>query len=299
MLLGVAALLAALWFTRVPIATRFIDRSFAANGVEARYRIEDLGLRWQRLTDVVIGDPRDPVLVADWVETRLAMVGGKPTLTAVRAGRVRLRGSLTDGRLSLGALDRLMPAPSGKPFALPQIDLSVADARMRLSTALGVIGLRLSGKGRLNDGFRGTLAAVTENMSVGGCALRRPTALLNIAVRDAAPKITGPVRVRALSCPGVAVAAPEARVDVALGAALERWEGSAALRTGAISAGAVQLRSLAGQVSFTGTPARTEGDAQVRGEALNAAPIRGGAVLFAGTWRVAAGRALAAGGRGA
>ncbi|WP_245832843.1 intermembrane phospholipid transport protein YdbH family protein [Sphingomonas mucosissima] len=295
MLLGVAALLAALWFTRVPIATRFIDRSFAASGVEARYRIEDLGLRWQRLTDVVIGDPRDPDLVADWVETRLAMVGGKPTLTAVRAGRVRLRGSLTDGRLSLGALDRLMPAPSGKPFALPPIDLSVADARMRLSTAMGVIGLRLSGRGRLDDGFRGTLAAVTENMSVGGCALRRPTALLNIAVRDAAPKITGPVRVRALSCSGVAVAAPEARVDVALGAALERWEGSAALRTGAITGGAVQLRSLAGQVSFTGTPARTEGDAQVRGEALNAAPIRGGAVLFAGTWRVAAGRALAAG----
>lgn len=294
-LAALVVLSAALWFTRVPIARGFIDRSFAANDVPARYRIEDLGFRRQRLTDVVIGDPADPDLVADWVETRVSLVGAKPGLTAVRAGRVRLRGVLRNGRVSLGALDRLLPAPSGGPFVLPAIDLSVDDARMRLGTPTGVFGLKLSGSGRLDDGFRGTLAAVTADMSVGGCNLRRPSAVLDIAVQRAAPKITGPVRMQALRCDGVAVAAPEARVDVALAPALDRWDGSAGLRTGAITASAVRLGSVAGQVSFTGTPARTEGDAQLRGETLTSAPVRGGAILFAGTWRVAAGRALAAG----
>lgn len=295
LLLIAVALLAALWFTRVPIATGFIDRSFAASGVQARYRIEELGFRQQRLTDVVVGDPRNPDLVADWVETRLSLVGGRPTLTALRAGRVRLRGAVTNGRLSLGALDRLMPAPSGKPFALPPIDLSVADARMRLTTPLGVFGLKLHGRGRLDDGFRGTVAAVTGDMNVAGCKLRAPAALVDIVVRRAAPQISGPVRMQALECDGVSVAAPEARVDVALGAALDRWQGSAALRTGTVAASGVRLGSLGGQISFEGSPSRTEGDAQVRGEALNAAGMRGGSILFAGNWRVAAGRALAAG----
>ena len=289
-------LLAALWLTRVPIARSFIDRSFAANNVPARYRIKDLGFQRQRLTNVVIGDPADPDLVADWVETRLSVVGGTPAVTAVRAGRVRLRGVLRDGRVSLGALDRLLPAPSGQPFALPAINLTVDDARMRLDTPLGAIGLKLSGRGRLDDGFRGKLAAVTADLSVGGCSLRGPSAVLDIAVRRAAPTIAGPVRVQALQCAGVAVAAPQARVDVALAQALDRWEGAVALRTGAITiADAARLGSVAGQVNFTGTPARTEGDAQLRGERLTAAPVNGAAVLFGGTWRVAAGRALAAG----
>ncbi|MCD2314955.1 YdbH domain-containing protein [Sphingomonas sp. IC-11] len=291
----VAALLMVLWLSRIPIATRFIDRSFAASGVPARYRIEDLGFQRQRLTNVIIGDPANPDLVADWVETRMSVVGGRPSLNAVRAGQVRLRGRLVDGRLSLGALDRLMPAPSGKPFALPQIDLSVDDARMRLTTPFGVVGLKLVGRGRLDDGFRGTLAMTSGDMSLGGCQLRRPTALLQIAIRDAAPKLTGPVRLQTLNCDGATVAAPQARVDVALSSALDRWQGSAAVQTGVIAATGVRLANLSGQLSFTGAPTRTEGDAQLRGEALNAMGVRGQAVSFAGTWRVASGRALAAG----
>lgn len=295
LLLLVAVVLIALWFSRVPIATRFVDQSLAANNVPARYQIEDLGFQRQRLTNVVIGDPKNPDLVADWVETRLSLVGATPTVTAVSAGKVRLRGRLVNGRLSLGALDRLLPAPSGKPFALPSINLAVEDARMRLSTPAGVLGLKLSGRGRLDDGFRGTLAAVTDSLALGGCTLRRPTALLDIAVRDAAPTIAGPVRMQAIDCEGITVASPKATVDVALGAALDRWRGKAALRTGRIAAPGVRLANLGGQISFSGTAARTEGRAQLRGETLRGQGVQAGAASFAGTWRVAAGRALAAG----
>ena len=55
-LLGVVAL----WLSRVPIASGVIDRTFAASDVPASYRIDNLGVRRQRLTNVVIGDPANP-----------------------------------------------------------------------------------------------------------------------------------------------------------------------------------------------------------------------------------------------
>lgn len=103
-----------LWIARKPLAGDVVNRELARRGVPARYTITDLGLGRQRLTNVVIGDPRRPDLVADWLETRTRLTLSGPKVTGVRAGRVRLRGRLVDGRISLGALDRLMPAPS--PF---------------------------------------------------------------------------------------------------------------------------------------------------------------------------------------
>lgn len=292
-LLIVAALLA-LWFARVPIASRFIDRSLAASGVPARYTIEDLGFQRQRLTNVVIGNPANPDLVADWVETRVS-IAGRPRVTAVRAGRVRLRGALVDGKVSFGALDRLLPAPSGKPFALPPIDLSVNDARMRLATPLGVVGLRLSGRGRLDDGFRGTLAAVSGDLALGGCEARRPTAFLKLTVRDAAPRVAGPLRLAALACGDTRVVRPEARIDVALSPTLDRWQGSAVLRTAAVVAPGAKLAAMGGRIGFSGSASRTQGEAQLRGEEMTASGISAEALAFTGTWRVAGGRALAAG----
>ena len=68
------AVLTGLWLERRPIATHFIDRTMAADGVTAHYRVADLGFGRQRLTDVVIGDPAHPDLVADWIETDTGLV---------------------------------------------------------------------------------------------------------------------------------------------------------------------------------------------------------------------------------
>ncbi|MFN3435525.1 MAG: hypothetical protein ACK4ZY_14135, partial [Sphingomonas sp.] len=172
--IGLVLLLAciALWVARKPIAARVIDRELAKRGVAARYGIRDLGFGRQRLTDVVIGDPADPDLVAEWLEaeTHVGLDGAR--LVGVRTGRVRLRGRVVDGRLSLGALDRLMPPSSGKPFALPRLDVQVADGRMRLETPAGVVGMRIAGRGRLDEGFAGTVALVADRLVQGDCAVR-------------------------------------------------------------------------------------------------------------------------------
>ncbi|RZM32873.1 MAG: hypothetical protein EOP67_25345, partial [Sphingomonas sp.] len=98
--LGIALLLivglVVLWLVRKPIAEGFIDRELAKAGVPARYDIANLALGGQRLTNVVIGDPAHPDLVADWVETRTSVGLSGPHLEGVRAGKVRLRGRLVD-----------------------------------------------------------------------------------------------------------------------------------------------------------------------------------------------------------
>jgi len=247
------------WVERRPIATRFIDRELTRRGVPARYRVADLGLGRQRLTNVVIGDPRRPDLTADWVETRTEVGFGGVRLAGVRAGRVRLRGRLLDGRLSLGAVDRLLPPPSGAPFALPALDAAVADARATLATPLGAVGLRLAGRGVLNDGFAGRLRAIAPTLGRPGCAGTGLVADLAVQVTDAAPRIAGPVRADALACGGATVAGPRGAIDVVLSPALDRWRGSTDLSSGTVRHPALRAATARAQVRFAGTVAATGG----------------------------------------
>src|SRR3546814_10898410 len=85
----------------------YVCRFNTEKGVTASDHIADLGFGRQRLTNLVIGDPAHPDLVADWVELSTDIGLSGASVTAVRAGHVRLRGRLVDGTLSLGAIDRL------------------------------------------------------------------------------------------------------------------------------------------------------------------------------------------------
>ncbi|QNE30678.1 hypothetical protein F1C10_00900 [Sphingomonas sp. NBWT7] len=292
--LVVLALLGA-WLARVPIATGVIDRTLAAKGVPARYRVADLGFGRQRLTDVVIGDPADPDLVADWIETRTDIGPAGARVTGIRAGHVRLRGRVVDGKLRLGAIDRLLPAPSGAPFALPAIDLALADGRMRLETPIGVFGLRLAGSGGLADGFRGTMAVVATPLAVRDCTITGVEGVLALRIDEAAPRLAGPIRAGRAACPGATVRAPEGRIDVALSPALDRWRGGAAVRTARITASSVAAAGVSGQIDFAGTAARTEGSAQLRLIDVGARVARSETLAFAGRWRIAPERAIVAG----
>ncbi|HXH16792.1 MAG TPA: YdbH domain-containing protein [Sphingomonas sp.] len=278
--------LIALWLVRKPIAEGFIDRELAKAGVPARYDIADLALGGQRLTNVVLGDPAHPDLVADWVETRTAIGLSGPYLEGVRAGHVRLRGRLVDGTLSLGAIDRLLPAPSGKPFALPALDITVDDARMRLETPQGVIGLKLAGSGKLDDGFRGSLAAISDRLTVGGCVIDRMAATVKLRIDAAKPTVTGPVRVSRLACGTTRVDHGVADLDLALSAALDRWQGRATVKTGAARTPGATLEGLGGTIAFTGNAASTSGKADIAADMVRT--IEGGArrVSVAGAYRV-------------
>ena len=285
-LLAIVVAVGGAWLERKPIASRVVDKTLAAKGVAASYHIDDLGLGRQRLTNLVIGDPAHPDLVADWVEVHTSLGLSGPYVTGVDAGHVRLRGRLVDGRLSLGAINRLLPPPSGKPFALPHLDVAVEDARMRLETPAGLVGVKIRGSGMLDDGFAGTVAAVSPELALGQCVATRVAAAVELHLSDGQPHVSGPVRAGALSCGATGMHGAVADLDARLGERLDRWNGTARLSLATLHAAAGDMRKLSGTVSFDGSARRTAGQLDLSAGGFAGAGLTGGALRLAGAYRV-------------
>ena len=280
------AVLAGLWVERRPIASHFIDGTLAASGVPARYRLTDLGPGRQRLADVVIGDPAHPDLVADWIETEMGVGLRGPELTGVRAGRVRVRGRLVDGQLSLGAIDRLLPAASGKPSGLPALALDVADARLRLETPAGVVGVGLSGRGRLDDGFQGRAALVGGALAGGGCMLAGARGSLRVVTRRGVVRLAGPVDADRLVCGATRLARPGVTLDAGFDPAASRWQGRAAVRSGALADPRGRAASVGGSVRFDGTSAGATGWLGIAATGVSARGASAGQLSVVGDYAI-------------
>ena len=284
---GLTVVLAAAWLERRPIARHYVDDSLASAGVAARYRIADLGPGRQRLTDVVIGDPAHPDLVANWIETRTTLGLGGPVLAGVRAGRVRVRARWVDGHLSLGAIDRLLPAGNGKPARLPALTLDLADARLRLETPAGVVGVGLSGRGRLDDGFVGRAVLVGTTLASGGCTLAGVHATVRVRTWRGAVALTGPVAGDRLACGATRLAGPHLALDALIDPAASTWRGKAQLTAGALVDPHAHAASLAGAVTLAGRPGATAGTITLAaGQVVAAAGGRAGRVVADGRFVV-------------
>ena len=86
------------WTERRDIATRYLKGEFERRGVQASYRLDRVGFRTQQVSNLVIGDPKRPDLVARRaiVQMRLKWNGGFEVYRIVARG-VRLRGRLVRG----------------------------------------------------------------------------------------------------------------------------------------------------------------------------------------------------------
>lgn len=284
--LVLGALGAGIWTARAPIATGLIDSALAERGVRARYRIADLGLTRQRLTDVVIGDPARPDLVADWIELVPDISTASLNLTQLSAGRVEARARLVDGRLVMGDIDRLRPPPSDAPFTLPSIDLMLDDGLLLLETPLGRAAIRLKGKGLLNNGFAGQMRVASTTLGTDSCRAETLTAALAISVVDAQPRLQGPVRAASLQCAETSVKAMTANADVVLDRRLDRWQGNATLASGSIRHPRATLAGLSGVIDLDGSLQRTSGKVELRGQQFAMPQVSAAAILVAGRYRV-------------
>ncbi len=285
-LTAIAVIGAGIWIERRPIATGFVDRELARRGVPARYTIADLGFRTQRLTNVVIGDPTRPDLVADWVEltTDVSLSGAR--VSAIRAGQVRLRGRVIDGKLALGAIDRLLPPDQGKPFALPSLWLDVADARLRLDTPIGVVGAKLTGQGQLTNGFAGALALVGERFDSGACHAERVAAALQLRITDRQPILKGPLRAAGVECETVAASNVAADVDLRLDARLDRWRGRAGVMLATLRSAPGQVSAVTGTVDFDGGLRRTAGSVDLVSGAIDSPRARASSLGLSGRYHI-------------
>lgn len=275
-----------IWTQRTPIADNLISRELMRRDVPARYDIARIGLRTQRLENLVLG-PRDrPDLVADWVEVDVVVTTFSPRVTAVRAGGVRLRGRIVDGKLNLGELDKFRDPDSAAPLGLPDLDLTLQDARMRLDTPLGPVGMKLDGSGNLRSGFEGKLAAVMPRAEMAGCRAGELSLYADMSVTAGEPRLTGPLRADGLNCPEVplAVVKPAAALDVRLNESMDQWRGRVDLTTDRLAAGPLQLAAAGGEIAFDGGAKGMEGRMKLSAASLAHPSVRSGRTGLEGSF---------------
>ncbi len=272
------------WLQRRTIARNFVDSELARRGVPARYEIEQLSPWRQRLINVSIGDPGDPDLVADWIELRTSLSPWHAEVLVAKAGKVRAKGRIADGALSMGSLDRLLPASSGKPFALPRMIVDVADAQLRLDSGAGLVVLGLSGKGMLADGFAGTLSARSTRLGFSHCALEDLAARMQLRIKGGAPRLDGPVHAARIVCADTRATQARIVVRAALEASLARWAGNANLDVVTINSPFGRVNRLNGNVDFHGDHHRTKGSVALRSGALAARELNANSATISGRY---------------
>jgi hypothetical protein len=278
--------LVALWTQRAPIAENLIAREMAARGMNGTYRLVAVGPRTQRLENVVLGDPARPDLVARWVEIDLGVGGWSPRIAAIRAGGVRLRGRIGPDGLGLGEVDKLLPRGGGGGAGLPDIDLMLSDARMRLDSAGGTLGLALEGRGNLKSGFAGRLGLAAPALRASGCAMAGLRGDFRVRTLAGAPHVDGPLDLAALRCRGGALTIDRARLSLAAGldATLRRWRGQAELRVPRFMAAGATLAAPVLTTEFAGDARRANGRLWAGGERLVAGGLAASRIELSGPY---------------
>lgn len=260
-ILLILLLFAIIWSQRRQLATDYIERELERRGVEASYRVTRIGFRTQRLSDVVIGNPARPDLIARNVEVRLLWRLWGPRIDFVNARGVRIFGRLVDRKLSFGELDKLLPPPTDAPFRLPDLDVDVADTAIALDLPAGRLAAAIEGRGNLADGFRGELAAVSSELLLGGCAVEAPRAHARVAINDRRPSIDGPIRAERFLCPDAEVdlASPVLNVDANFAETINAWRGNAGLQVQRAQLGTNSAAGINGTITFDGRRRLTRG----------------------------------------
>ena len=276
LLIFVILLIAAVYVARRPIATQVLRQQFEQKGVRATYKLDRVGLRTQEVSDLVIGDPKRPDLIAKHaiIQVRWTLSGSVGVYRIVARG-VRLRGKVIDGKVNWGDVSKLLPPPSDKPFALPNIVLDVADSTISLQTPFGALGFALAGSGNLTGGFRGNIAASSPRLDMGRCSLEGMRAFTSVRVIARRPKIEGPFVADRFACPtsNLLMDAPRFELDSRFSESFTTFDGSARVTTQRVIAGANGLAAMSGNVSFIGTPKSAYGKLDVGAQRSRLGPI--------------------------
>jgi translocation and assembly module TamB len=256
------------WAMRKDIARNYADAEIKRRGIPARYQITEVGPSRQRLEKISLGDPASPDLTADWAEVITTTGFSGVSVKMVRAGGVRLRAKFVDGRTTFGVLDKLLPPPSDKPFALPDFRVELSDARLRLDTPYGPVGARFDGGGNIATSLKGKLAALMPVGALGSkCTASGLTAYLDVSTAARRISAKGPVRARATNCAGIDAAFPQAQIDLVTDERFARIDSDIAAETKILRSYGTSLRTarVTGRVTYANSAFKGDGNASVTG----------------------------------
>jgi len=289
LLILLAVAIAVVWVERRPIAGHYLKGEFERRGVQASYHLDRIGFRTQQVSNLVIGDPRRPDLVARsaLIQMRLKWDGNFQVYRVVARG-VRLRGRLIHGKISWGQIDKLLPPPTNQPFTLPNIVLDVADSSIALETPFGPVGIAAQGSGRLSGGFKGQLAVASPRIVPGKCAAADLRANLAVAVVARHPQGEGPVTLSRFSCPvsRFDVAAPRFDAKVSFNESFTRVDGSGRMAINTLVAGANGLAAFAGELTYKGSLEHVDGRVKLSAQKSRLATILADRTRLAGAYHL-------------
>ncbi|GAA4743319.1 hypothetical protein GCM10023264_05630 [Sphingomonas daechungensis] len=267
---------AGVWIARKPIATEVLEDQFEKRGVKATYHLDRVGLRTEQVSNLVIGDPKNPDLTARFaqIQVRWTLTGSVSVYRIVARG-VRLRGKVVNGKVDWGDVSKMLPAPSGEPFALPNVVLDIADSSIALQTPMGPVGFALAGTGNLTGGFKGNVAAISPRIDMGKCSLDGMRAYTAVRVVARRPHVEGPFVAERFTCPSsnLLMQRPRFELKSIFSESFTAFDGSARVTTQSIVAGANGLAAMTGNVTFTGTPTAAYGKIDASAQRSRLGPI--------------------------
>ncbi|ASK87963.1 YdbH domain-containing protein [Sphingorhabdus sp. SMR4y] len=289
--------LIALWVSRTTLADNYVQSQLEQMDVVATYEIDEIGLRKQVIRNLVIGNPERPDLTADLVEVGNSLSLGGVGINWVSASGVELFGRVENGRLSFGELDKFSAPDDDSPLALPDMWLGLQDAKLRIDSDYGAIGLALNGQGELHDGFSGEIAAIASKLETGGCVLQKPTFFGEITIRARKPHLQGPLRLPSVNCGDLPLSAEDfaARISVDLGVDLASWTGNIGLIGGPLRFADYSGQEIKATLDLTGDLQQSSGEIDMTASGLlspygqaNISRIRGPFTLGYGGERMTA-----------
>ena len=245
----------ALWIARRPLTEIVVARWFAAQGVEAQYRIDALSPTGVLLSAVALGPAAHPDLTADRVEATVVWSPLRPQVKTVRLIRPDLHGSLSRKGISFGALDRLIPAPVRPARPLPDIDVTLVEGRLRLDTPAGKLAGEVNGSGRLGGGFRGNWRIDPSILAGGGCTTRLTNASATLATAPRSVLLAATGTLPSVTCARGHADAVNWSVAVTSPPTLDRYSARIDARASAAAAGSVHATGLLVRATAT-APAR-------------------------------------------
>ncbi|RIX29420.1 intermembrane phospholipid transport protein YdbH family protein [Sphingomonas edaphi] len=285
--------LAAVWIWRKPIADDAIRDELARRGVTASYKLDRVGFRTQQVSDLVIGDPANPDLVAKRavIQIRIKLNGSVEVYRVVARG-VRLKGRVVGNKVSWGEIDKLLPPPSGKPFTLPDLTVDLKDTTIALATPYGPMGFAVQGRGNLSGGFKGHLAAVAHKLTPGACTLDELRTVVRIGVVARRPQVRGPVGAANFACQASNLALNQLRmeIDSSFSEAFGSFDGKGRLTVASLQAGVNGLAGVTSNISFKGEPTDILGRIDLSARQARLAQILSQRTRFDGRYRLDASR---------
>lgn len=271
------------WGQRNSIADRFVQNAFAARGITATYKIDTIGFRTQRIRDLVIGNPARPDLTAKLVEIDVALNFSGVNLRDVRADGLMLRGRYANGQLSFGELDKFADPTSTEPLELPDIALSLKNARAQIETPWGIFDAAAHGSGLLRNRFAANLSVRSPNVAVADCSASDVKFDGKLMLEWREPRLVGPIAATAAKCAdaGLAIAAPRLDADIKLSERLNRWDGALGYAATNLVVPTAQMKDVVGKLSVDGNLKRTNFALLLDKGTLRSAPLSVGRLQLA------------------